>query len=291
MRGPKFPFWMTVMPIRSGFPCGASWFVAVAAVLLSWQPSPSPAAELCPVIRAADAAAEAKIVAALKDDARLEFIETPLNQVATFLQDQHDIPIKLDHRALDDVGVGVDTPITAELKGVSLHAALLHMLGQLDLTYSIQNEVLLITTPEVAESRPEVRVYAVSALLPDGADAAALVGMLQAALQAELNSAEPAHGFGANCPGMPGGGAGDMGMMGGGMPGGMGGGMGDVPATEYPASLPRIIPAKRLLIVRHTSAGQHEVRQLLEALAVASQSAAVGGESSQPASAPAAAKR
>ena len=274
MRGPKAPFWMTDMPTRSGFPYGTSWFV-VAAVLLSWQPSPCPAAELCPVIRAADAAAEAKIVAALKDDARLEFIETPLNQVVTFLQDQHDIPIKLDQRALDDVGVGVDTPITAELKGVSLHAALLHMLGQLDLTYSIQNEVLLITTPEVAESRPEVRVYAVSALLPDGADAAALVGMLQAALQAELNPAEPAHGFGANCPGMPGAGAGDMGMMGGGMPGGMGSGMGGVPATEYPASLPRIIPAKRLLIVRHTSAGQHEVSQLLEALAVASQSPAV----------------
>lgn len=276
------------MPTRSGFPCATFWFVAVAvACLLSWVPSPASAAELCPVIRATAAAADVKIVAALEDDTRLEFIETPLEQVVTFLQDQHDISIKLDQRALDDVGVGADSPITAELKGVSLHAALQHMLGQLDLTYSIDNEVLLITTQEVAESRPEVRVYAVSALLPDGADAAALVGMLQAALQPEANPADPAHGFGANCPGMPGGGGGAPGMMG----GGMSGGMGDVPAPDCVATLPRIIPAKRLLIVRHTSVGHREFSKLLETLAVASQSPTTSGESSQPASAPAAAKR
>ena len=84
---------------------------------------------MCPVIRPGNCAAEAKILAALEDDTRLEFVETPLNQVLQFLEDQHDIAIKLDTRALDDVGVGADAPITANLKGVSLHAGLQVLLG------------------------------------------------------------------------------------------------------------------------------------------------------------------
>jgi len=229
---------------------------------------------LCPVIRAANAAAEAKIAAALEDDAQLDFIETPLNQVLQFLQDQYDIPFQIDIRALDDVGVGTDTPITTSLKGVSLHAALQLILGQLDLTYTIENEVLLITTREAAESHPELRVYSVAALLREGEDAASLVGTLQAAMQPAHDPSELAHGFGERCPGMPGGGEAGMGMM--------SGGMGGVPPREPAATLPRIIPSGRVLIVRHTSAGHREFSRLLETLAVAAQSPASGAATGQP---------
>ncbi|MBL7039805.1 MAG: hypothetical protein ISR77_14305, partial [Pirellulaceae bacterium] len=91
--------------------------------------------------------AEAKILEALDDDTRLEFIETPLDQVVDFLKDQHGINIELDAGELDNVGIGTDVPITRNLKGITLRSALRLMLKDLELTYVIRDEVLLITTP------------------------------------------------------------------------------------------------------------------------------------------------
>jgi len=50
--------------------------------------------------------------------------------------------------------------------GISLRAALRLILRDLDLTYIIQDEVLLITTPEEAECRMTTMLYPVDALLP-----------------------------------------------------------------------------------------------------------------------------
>lgn len=260
-----------LLPEKYRFQRGTIWFGAAAMLLL--LPEPARTADLCPVIRPGNCAAEAKILAALEDDTRLEFIETPLSQVMQFLEDQHDIAIKLDTRALDDAGIGADAPITANLKGVSLHAGLQVLLGQLDLTYSMENEVLTITTLEAAKSRPELRVYDVSALLQDGEDAAPLVGMLQAAMQPETTPVAPVGGYGAGYPGMPGGGGPAAGMA----PGGMGGA-----PMKLVAPLPRIIPHERLLVVRHTSVGHREFSKLLEALAFAAQPKATEAEPKKP---------
>jgi len=109
--------------------------------------------------------AEQKIFAALDDDTRIEFIETPLNQVIDFLKDQHDINIEIDTKALDDIGVGSDSPITRNLKGISLRSAFRLMLKDLGLTYVVKDEVLLITTPEEAESKLVTKVYPVGDLV------------------------------------------------------------------------------------------------------------------------------
>ena len=152
-------------------------------------------------------AAEKKITEALKSPTTLEFMETPLTDVVDYLKDLHKIEIQLDNKALGDVGVAPDTPITRNLKGVSLRSALRLMLRELDLTYLIDNEVLLITTPEQADARLATKVYPVADLV------------------IPVQSTGMMGGFG----GM--GGMGGMGMMGGmggmGMMGGMGGmGMG-----------------------------------------------------------------
>lgn len=247
---------------------GSIWLGAAVLLLL---PQPARAADLCPVIRPGNCAAEAKILAAFEDDTRLEFIETPLNQVIEFLGNQHDIAIKLDTRALDEVGIGADVPITANLKGVSLHAGLQNLLEQLDLTYSIENEVVMITTLEAAKSRSELRLYDVSALLPDGGDAATLAGMLQAAMQAETGSVAPGGGFGGGYPGMP---VGPAAVM---APGGL-----VAAPMKLDSPLPRIIPYKRLLVVRHTSVGHREFGRLLEALAVAAKRPTTEAEPKKP---------
>ncbi|MCG2684963.1 MAG: hypothetical protein L6306_15270 [Planctomycetales bacterium] len=166
--------------------------------------------------------AEKKIDDALKSTTQLEFIETPLQDVIDYLKDMHKIEIQIDTRALGDVGIGTDTPVTKNLKGVSLRSALRLMLRELGLTYMIQDEVLLITTPEEAETRLSTKVYPVADLVlpippPMMGGMGGMGGMMG--------------GMGGGMGGMMGGmggGMGGMGGMGGGMGGmgGMGGGMG-----------------------------------------------------------------
>jgi hypothetical protein len=144
--------------------------------------------------------AEQKIFEELEKDTTLEYIETPLSDVIDYLEDLHGIQIELDTPALDAVGIGSDTPITRNLKGISLRSALRLMLSDLDLTYMVSDEVLQITTTDRAAENLITKVYPVGDLvLPIGNQA------------------------GAN-PFMLGGGMGGMGGFGGGM--GMGGGGG-----------------------------------------------------------------
>ncbi len=97
--------------------------------------------------------AEKKIADALRSPTVLEFVETPLADVIDYLKDLHGIEIQVDKKALEDVGIGTDAPVTKHLKGISLRSALRLLLRDLDLTYMIEDEVLLITTPEEAEAR------------------------------------------------------------------------------------------------------------------------------------------
>ena len=120
----------------------------------------------CPA--AETVSAEQKIEKALESRTSLEFIETPLQDVVDYLKDFHEIEIQIDKRALDDVGVGTDTPITRNLKNISLRSALNLMLGEHDLTYTIADEVLLITTREEAATRLTTKVYPVADLITRG---------------------------------------------------------------------------------------------------------------------------
>jgi hypothetical protein len=119
----------------------------------------------CPVVSIRRTPAAEKIEKALKEPTELEFIETPLRDVMDYLKKKHKIEIQIDRKALDDVGLDPSTtPITKNLKGISLRSALRLIFRDLDLTYVIQDEVLLITTPEEAETRLTTRIYAVGDL-------------------------------------------------------------------------------------------------------------------------------
>jgi hypothetical protein len=159
--------------------------------------------------------AEERITTQLDETTTIEFVETPLSDVVEYLKDLHKIEIQLDTRALEDAGAGSDTPITKNLKGISLRSALRLMLGGLDLTYMIKDEVLLITTPEKASAEMVTKVYPVADLV---------LPIQQTGMQGGFGGMG---GMGGGMGGMGGGGmgGGGMGGMGGGM-GGMGGGMG-----------------------------------------------------------------
>jgi len=97
-------------------------------------------------------AAEKKILDALKQPTQIEFVETPLRDVVDYLKDLHHIEIQLDVAALKEEGVEENTPVTKNLKGISLRSALKLLLDDLQLKYVIHNEVLLITAPTKADS-------------------------------------------------------------------------------------------------------------------------------------------
>lgn len=141
---------------------------------------------------------ETKILDALDEKTELEFIEAPLTDVIDYLKQRHAIEIQLDNKSMEDEGIAPDTPITRELRNVTLRSALRLTLSELDLAYVIENEVLLITTRSQAEEKRTTRVYPVADLV---------IPIPQGGLS----------GFGG-LGGMMGGG-----MMGGGMGGGMGG--------------------------------------------------------------------
>ena len=133
-----------------------------------------------------------------------------MSDVIDYLKTLHGIEIQIDKKALDDVGIGSSSPVTRNLKGISLRSALRLMLRDMDLTYMIENEVLLITTPDTANERLTTRVYPVADLV----------------VPIQNMSMGGMGGMGGMMGGMGGGmGGGMMGGMGGGM-GGMGGGMG-----------------------------------------------------------------
>jgi hypothetical protein len=116
----------------------------------------------CRCVGEVDGASTNRIRQALRGQLKsngLEFADTPLEEVVAFLQEEYGIPVKLDVGALDEMGLGAEEPVHVNLRNISLASALRLMLKGLDLTYIIQDEVLLITTPDEAEQQLHVCVY------------------------------------------------------------------------------------------------------------------------------------
>ncbi len=105
------------------------------------------------------------ILAALHRNGKWMFSDAPLEQVAESIAATSDIDVVVDSRALEDVGLTPDTPITCGLEQVSLRSFLRIALNSLDLTYEIRDGALWITTPEAAEGRLAVRHYNVADLV------------------------------------------------------------------------------------------------------------------------------
>jgi len=159
--------------------------------------------------------AEKRIYEALdKPVENFEFNETSLRDVIAQIKDSQGIPIELDQKALDDAGLDLDTPVTKNISGVSLRSALRLLLGEIDLTYLIKDEVMLITTKEKAAENMIIKVYPV-------ADLVIPVGMGGGGMGGGMGGMGGGMG-GGMMGGMGGGGMGGGGMGGGGMGGGGG---------------------------------------------------------------------
>jgi hypothetical protein len=124
----------------------------------------------------------------------LDFVQQPLRDVVTILSETYDIPIQFDNAALDAIAASPDVEVSVQINNVGLRSALDLMLknaGAEELTYIIDNEVLLITTQEEAERRLETIVYRVDDLVDDDyagpytADADTLIDIIVASVDHE----------------------------------------------------------------------------------------------------------
>lgn len=122
------------------------WLTAVVAAFLAGAPLDRYLAE-----RHTDPS-EYKIWAALDEPTELNFVEKPLSDLVDYFKALHDIEIQLDAKALEDIGVSTDTPITRSIKGVTLRSALNLLLSEFDLTHLVRNGVLMITSKREAEN-------------------------------------------------------------------------------------------------------------------------------------------
>jgi hypothetical protein len=116
------------------------------------QPAGAPASK-------SNKSATERIEAELVKETSVDFVESPLKDVVTFLSEHHQIPIVLSVKKLEEASVSPDTPVTKTLRGIQLGSALRLILRDLELTYLVRDEVLQITTPEDAESQLLIHVF------------------------------------------------------------------------------------------------------------------------------------
>mgnify|MGYP001827695275 CR=1 FL=1 len=103
--------------------------------------------------------AEQAIAKALDGSVQVDFVELPLDEAVEVFRQSHQLPLVIDRRALEEIGLSSDQPVSFRGKDISLRSALDLLLSELDLTYTIQGEMLVITTEEAAENSLVSRIY------------------------------------------------------------------------------------------------------------------------------------
>ncbi len=110
---------------------------------------------------------EIEILKKMNMPVRLDFEEdVPLNVVLQYLQGYTGIMMMLDEQALLSSDIQRDQLIHVQLPGdISLKSALNLILGQLNLTYVVEDEVLKITIPSKGKGKTYTRTYYVGDLV------------------------------------------------------------------------------------------------------------------------------
>jgi hypothetical protein len=111
---------------------------------------------------------EAKIEDALDHPTDLEFVNTPLKDIADLLSSRLGITIVLDNRSLADASITPDTTFTKTLRGISLRQALRLLLADHDMSFVVRDDVLMLTTNDIAKTTTHVVIYPVGELVGDG---------------------------------------------------------------------------------------------------------------------------
>lgn len=116
--------------------------------------------------RRGGSAAEQEIFRKIDTPVSVKYKNRALGEVLQELSSMTGINMVLDERALSALRVTPDSPVTLQVpNSISLKSALNIILGSLDLTYVIENDVMNITSVEVKRSKVFPKTYRVTDLV------------------------------------------------------------------------------------------------------------------------------
>ncbi|MBC8290508.1 MAG: hypothetical protein H8E37_09345 [Planctomycetes bacterium] len=95
----------------------------------------------------------------------VSFNETRLDETIKVLAERSKLPLRLELPSLSDAGIEPSEPISFDAPGSRLVAVLDVMLRDLLLTWVIENDVVVITTLDLANERLQSRVFVVDELI------------------------------------------------------------------------------------------------------------------------------
>ena len=87
------------------------------------------------------------------------FIDAPLSEILESLGSKLDVQFYIDERALLEVGMDRNTPVSLDLKNVKAELAFEMMMKQIGLVCFVYHDLVRVTTPEAAENDLVLRVY------------------------------------------------------------------------------------------------------------------------------------
>lgn len=108
---------------------------------------------------------ELRVKQSLANPVSLHFENAPLSQIMQHISDSQGINVVIDRQGLAEEGVTESLPISIGVDGIQLRSALNLMLHPLNLDYSIENEVLNITSRLRQQGELKTTVYQVADLV------------------------------------------------------------------------------------------------------------------------------
>ena len=138
------------------------------------------------------------IEAKLSDRISINMDKQPLSEAVTFLTNYTGLNIILDPKAVADAGLSSASPVTLTLNNSKLKTVLKLLLQPLGLTYKLEDDVIVITSPEAMQAQTITQTYYVGDLVmpPDHAPQNLLPDKI---FNREQNpSNDPNAGFGPN---------------------------------------------------------------------------------------------
>jgi hypothetical protein len=123
--------------------------------------------------------ADAHVRKQLARKLNVNFVNTPLINVARWLSDQLAVQVLIDQDALQQEGIATDTPVSLSFEGIAGDVVLQRMLQPLQLSYDIEHGVLFFTTISQMTERLVTKVYDVREILDRGLHPSRLMGGLE----------------------------------------------------------------------------------------------------------------
>ena len=112
------------------------------------------------------------------------FDENPLSDALTEIAATLDIAILIDERALEEIGLDKDVPVSVDLKDLPARSLLDIMLRDNDLTVTVMHDVFTVTTVEAAEDELLSRIYWLEGIGSAG-DFQSLLSMIESSIEPE----------------------------------------------------------------------------------------------------------